>query len=140
MFRDIRIFCSISYFQDLSLDHSSISMLDEDELIEDVPPSSPFRRGGVSSGSLKAKKKTEIIPKDTRSKESLSRVFNTNLFFSHLDADERDEISDAMFRQTAAPGDVIIKQGEEGDNFYIIDLVDITKNFNWSILSSKHFY
>ena len=97
-------------------------MLDEDDL-EDVPPSSPFRRGGVSSGSLKAKKKTEVIPKDTRSKESLTRVFNTNLFFSHLDTEERDDISDAMFRQTAVPGDVIIKQGEEGDNFYIIDMV-----------------
>ena len=99
-------------------------MLDEDDL-DEVPPPSPFRRGGVSNGSLKAKKKTEVevIPKDTRSKESLTRVFNTNLFFSHLDADERDDISDAMFRQTAAPGDVIITQGEEGDNFYIIDMV-----------------
>ena len=111
-------------------------MLDEDDLDDDVPPPSPFRRSGISSGSLKTKKKTEVIPKDTRSKESLSRVFNTNLFFSHLDADERDEISDAMFRQTAAPGDVIIKQGEEGDNFYIIDMVRFIKN-SLKILAKK---
>ena len=86
------------------------------------------RRGGISSGSLKVKKKSaksEAIPKDHRSKESLTRVFNTNLFFSHLDAEERSEISDAMFRQTASAGDVIITQGDEGDNFYIIDVVRI---------------
>ena len=100
-----------------------MSALNEDEL-DFVPPASPFRRGGFSSGSLRSKKsKAEIIPKDQRSRESLTRVFNTNLFFSHLDANERNEICDAMFRQSADAGDVIIKQGDEGDNFYIIDMV-----------------
>ena len=42
---------------------------------------------------------------------------------SHLDADERAEISDAMFRQTAAAGEVIIQQGDAGETFYIIDTV-----------------
>jgi len=111
--------------QDLTPDHSSMSALNEDEL-DFVPPASPFRRGGFSSGSLRSKKSNaEIIPKDQRSRESLTRVFNTNLFFSHLDANERNEICDAMFRQTADAGDVIIKQGDEGDNFYIIDMGEV---------------
>ena len=47
------------------------------------------------------------------------------LYCSHLDADERAEISDAMFRQTAAAGEVIIQQGDAGETFYIIDTVGI---------------
>ena len=86
----------------------------------------PHRRGGISSGSVHSennKKKTEKIPKDQRSRDSLSRVFNTNIFFSHLDSGERSEICDALVQLTAQPGDVIIRQGDEGDTFYIIDLV-----------------
>ena len=84
------------------------------------------RRGGISSGSVHCEsnnKKTEKIPKDQRSRDSLSRVFNTNIFFSHLDSEERSEICDALVQLSAKPGDVIIRQGDEGDTFYIIDLV-----------------
>ena len=45
----------------------------------------------------------------------------TQVLFSHLDEVERSEIFDAMFPSFARPGDQIIKQGEEGDNFYIVD-------------------
>ena len=86
----------------------------------------PHRRGGISSGSVTSEnnnKKTEKIPKDQRSRDSLSRVFNTNIFFSHLDSEERSEICDALVQLTVQPGDVIIRQGDEGDTFYIIDLV-----------------
>ena len=48
---------------------------------------------------------------------------NTNIFFSHLDSEERSEICDALVQLSAQPGDVIIRQGDEGDTFYIIDLV-----------------
>ena len=88
----------------------------------------PHRRGGISSGSVQCEnnnKKTEKIPKDQRSRDSLSRVFNTNIFFSHLDSEERSEICDALVQLSAQPGDVIIRQGDEGDTFYIIDLVMI---------------
>ena len=87
---------------------------------------SSHRRGGISSGSVHCEnnnKKTEKIPKDQRSRDSLSRVFNTNIFFSHLDSEERSEICDALVQLSAQPGDVIIRQGDEGDTFYIIDLV-----------------
>ena len=70
------------------------------------------RRGGISSGSLEVREggvKSEKIPKDKRSRDSLSRVFNTNLFFSHLDREERSEISDALVQVTAQAGDVIIR-------------------------------
>ena len=56
---------------------------------------------------------------------ALSRAIAKNVLFSHLDELERKDIFDAMFLTSAMPGDVIIKQGDEGDNFYIIDLVNI---------------
>ena len=82
-----------------STDGSSMSStLDEDEASdasteykclqysEHAPPPSPFRRGGISSASLdtegrEAAVRKPSIPKDRRSRESLTRVFNTNLFF-----------------------------------------------------------
>ena len=70
------------------------------------------RRGGVSSGSLEVienKRKSEKIPKDQRSRDSISRIFNNNLFFSHLDSEERTEITDALVQETAEPGDLIIR-------------------------------
>ena len=84
---------------DLSPDGSSMSsMLDKDDdsdasteykglqYSEHAPPPSPFRRGGISSGSLEMEGREGAvrkpsIPKDRRSRESLTRVFNTNLFF-----------------------------------------------------------
>ena len=35
----------------------------------------------------------------------------------------RSDIFDAMFPSSAMPGEMIIQQGDEGDNFYIIDQV-----------------
>merc|ERR1712158_167534 len=43
----------------------------------------------------------------------------------HLDENERSDIFDAMFPVNAMPGEVIIQQGDEGDNFYIIDTGEV---------------
>ena len=61
-------------------------------------------------------------------KQHFSEIFqfpfttqNLQVLFSHLDEVERCEIFDAMFPAFARPGHEIIKQGDEGDNFYIVD-------------------
>ena len=56
---------------------------------------------------------------------SLSKAIAKNVLFSHLDENERSDIFDAMFPVNAMPGEVIIEQGDEGDNFYIIDTGDV---------------
>ena len=53
--------------------------------------------------------------------DSLAKAAGKNVLFSHLDENERMDIFDAMFPVNALPGEVIIHQGDEGDNFYIID-------------------
>merc|ERR1712029_940300 len=61
---------------------------------------------------------------------SLENAIAKNVLFSHLDDSERSDIFDAMFAKEANEGEVIIQQGDEGDNFYIIDqgCVDIYVN------------
>lgn len=61
-----------------------------------------------------------------------------NLLFAHLDADEQKAIFDAMFPVEKKEGETIIEQGEEGDNFYVIDSgeVDVFVN-NEFVLSIK---
>ena len=56
---------------------------------------------------------------------SLSKAIAKNVLFSHLDENERSDIFDAMFPVSAIPGEVIIQQGDEGDNFYIIDTGEV---------------
>ena len=56
---------------------------------------------------------------------ALSKAIAKNVLFSHLDENERSDIFDAMFPVNALPGEVIIQQGDEGDNFYIIDTGEV---------------
>ena len=67
----------------------------------------------------------QVIPKDYKTMASLSKAIAKNVLFSHLDENERSDIFDAMFPYSAIPGEIIINQGNEGDNFYIIDQVPI---------------
>ena len=76
---------------------------------------------------------------------SLSKAIAKNVLFSHLDENERSDIFDAMFPVNAMPGEVIIQQGDEGDNFYIIDTGDVevsyqnTKYFKYKITFENNF-
>lgn len=52
---------------------------------------------------------------------ALSKAIAKNVLFSHLDENERSDIFDAMFPVNCLQGEAIIQQGDEGDNFYVID-------------------
>ena len=76
----------------------------------------------------------QVVPKDFKTMASLSKAIAKNVLFSHLDENERSDIFDAMFPVSAIPGEVIINQGDEGDNFYIIDTGEVEVNNRESIL------
>jgi cAMP-dependent protein kinase regulator len=44
-----------------------------------------------------------------------------SILFQHLDNNQLNIITDAMFPVKHEDGDVIIKQGDDGDNFYLVD-------------------
>lgn len=64
---------------------------------------------------------------------ALSKAIAKNVLFSHLDENEQSDIFDAMFPVTCAASEDIIKQGDEGDNFYVIDQGEVEVNdlFEW---------
>jgi len=43
------------------------------------------------------------------------------LLFRSLDSQQLNEVLDAMFERKVEAGDYIIKQGDDGDNFYVVD-------------------
>merc|ERR1719284_37114 len=83
------------------------------------------RRGAISAEPIREEDiesyVKKVVPKDYKTMASLSKAIAKNVLFSHLDENERMDIFDAMFPVNALPGEVIIHQGDEGDNFYIID-------------------
>jgi len=87
------------------------------------------RRGAISAEPITeedvATYVKKVVPKDYKTMASLSKAIAKNVLFSHLDENERSDIFDAMFPVSAIPGEVIIQQGDEGDNFYIIDFGEV---------------
>lgn len=86
-----------------------------------------------------------VIPKDDETQKQLRNAMCKNVLFAHLDNDEQKAIFDAMFPVEKKAGETIIEQvrfypkyllnhetfqGEEGDNFYVIDsgTVDVFVN------------
>lgn len=83
------------------------------------------RRGGISAEPVTEEDATsyvkKVVPKDYKTMAALSKAIAKNVLFSHLDENERSDIFDAMFPVTHLLGENIIQQGDEGDNFYVID-------------------
>lgn len=74
-----------------------------------------------------------MVPKDYKTMAALQKAIGKNVLFAHLDENERSDIFDAMFPVNALPGEVIIQQNDEGDNFYIMDQgeVEVRSKKRW---------
>ncbi|KAL3767284.1 hypothetical protein ACHAW5_002087 [Stephanodiscus triporus] len=69
----------------------------------------------VADSELKVIKKTEAEA------ARISTILKNNLFLSHLDEHQTKTIREAMFCVEKSDGEVIINQGDKGDNFYCIE-------------------
>ncbi|KAK7591078.1 hypothetical protein V9T40_002691 [Parthenolecanium corni] len=103
---------------------------DEQEDLSPLPshcqqPPSSRRRGAISAEPVSEEDATsyvkKVVPKDYKTMAALAKAIAKNVLFSHLDENERSDIFDAMFPVTFLAGETIIQQGDEGDNFYVID-------------------
>ena len=52
--------------------------------------------------------------------QALERAFENNILLRSCDEDQRSHIFDAMAEQIFVKNDVIIKQGDPGNFFYVI--------------------
>ncbi|MBN3300630.1 KAP0 kinase, partial [Amia calva] len=111
----------------------------EDEI---SPPTNAVLMARQRRGAFSAEVYTEedaasyvrtVIPKDYKTMAALAKAIEKNVLFAHLDDNERSDIFDAMFSVTYIAGETVIKQGDEGDNFYVIDQgeMDVYVNNEW---------
>ncbi|EYC42410.1 hypothetical protein Y032_0532g3041 [Ancylostoma ceylanicum] len=106
---------------------------DDDDIMIEPPKRTGGRRTGISAEPIKeddTEYKKVVIPKDEATRKSLEAAMSKNLLFAHLEEDEAKTMFDAMFPVEKQAGETIIEQGEEGDNFYVIDkgVVDVYVN------------
>lgn len=63
-----------------------------------------------------------VHAKEPGLRERLDVALGKNTLFSSIDPEVKTVIFDAMFERSFQAGDVIIHQGEEGDNFYVVEV------------------
>ncbi|ETI34069.1 hypothetical protein, variant 1 [Phytophthora nicotianae CJ01A1] len=98
------------------------------EIAASVPPPKIMAKGRRTSVSaetidpLSARQFERVVhPKSAEEREGISRMVAENILFKSLDEKQHDIVLDAMFPKEFEPGDIIIKQGDDGDNFYILE-------------------
>ena len=82
------------------------------------------RRNSVSSESANRSDMQAVFPVHEKKPDQELRIFNIiskSILLKHLDAGPIQIVSKAMFEHKVPPGEAIMTQGEDGDNFYIID-------------------
>lgn len=127
------------------VDNSSSSSVHNEDL-DDIPATIPpktlgkTRRGAVSAEPFSEEDATsyvkKVVPKDYKTMAALSKAISKNILFAHLDDNERSDIFDAMFPVVHCAGETIIKQGDEGDNFYIIDSGEVSVYVNNELVTT----
>ena len=65
--------------------------------------------------------KTLIIPKNPTDSALISSAIKANFLFQHLNASQCGAVVDVMREVTVKAGDRVIRQGDRGDRFYVID-------------------
>ena len=115
---------------------------EEDDEMGDLPdlPKNRFtvsRRHSVAAEKYNPEEDTSTEPdvvhkKSDQERDYLHKVVAQIFIFRSLESKQLERVLDAMFSRSVVNGDVIIEQGDDGDNFYIIEsgVYDIHVNKN----------
>lgn len=71
--------------------------------------------------NIKENYKPKLIPKSQSQKDKISQRLNQAFMFSALDEKEKDIVINAMEEKRFKPNEWVIKQGEDGDNLYVVE-------------------
>ncbi|CAG9764139.1 unnamed protein product [Ceutorhynchus assimilis] len=61
-----------------------------------------------------------IFPKSDQQRQCLSEAVKNILLFRALEKEQMNEVLDAMFERKVVKDELVINQGDDGDNFYVI--------------------
>lgn len=61
-----------------------------------------------------------VYPKSDEQRQRLSSAVGNILLFRSLDSEQMNEVLDAMFERIVKKDELVIRQGDDGDNFYVI--------------------
>lgn len=61
-----------------------------------------------------------IFPKSDEQRQRLSEAVRNILLFRALEKEQMNDVLDAMFERKVQKDELVIKQGDDGDNFYVI--------------------
>ncbi|RHY34340.1 hypothetical protein DYB32_001023 [Aphanomyces invadans] len=84
---------------------------------------SPAHQGshGLLSPTADYDVKMHGVPKSPEDLARLERMVQHNFLFAHLTADKLNDVLSVMKRQVVADGDVVIRQHDDGDRFFLVD-------------------
>ncbi|PIK39689.1 hypothetical protein BSL78_23462, partial [Apostichopus japonicus] len=76
-----------------------------------------------------------VYPKSDDQRDRLAKAVKPILLFRALDETQMQDVLDAMFEKKTSRGEHIIDEGDDGDNFYVIDsgTFDILKDINGEV-------
>jgi cAMP-dependent protein kinase regulator len=105
-------------------DHSSVDTnVTATSSINEQPPHRKKRRESIFAEKIDVEADFQLtnIEKNELESSRILQILKSNLFFSHLDENQLNQVVNAMFLVEKKERDIIINQGDDGDNFYIID-------------------
>jgi hypothetical protein len=98
------------------------------------------RRFSISSESyspeLLSQVKTKAIPKSDECRDRLRATITGNTLFRHLTPEELDEVISAMWQINFKAGETIIREGDDGDNMYVIEQGDLDVLYSNEIVAT----
>lgn len=101
----------------------------EDEYSEEVVSQKKEKTVGRTSVSAevygkfnkKENFKAKVVPKTADQKHHIALRLNQAFMFSALDDKEKESVINAMEEKKVKAGEWVIKQGEDGDNLYVVE-------------------
>jgi cAMP-dependent protein kinase regulator len=118
-------------------DHGSEEKDDIDDILHEMPKMRPGgRRQSVAAEKYNPEDDADVPKvyheKTQQERDYLHECVKDIFLFRALDKKQIDDVIDAMFCRKVSPNDVIIEQGDDGDNFYVIE------NGDYDIIVNKN--
>jgi len=98
------------------------------------------RRFSVSSESYHpehfANLSVRLLPKTDEQMQRLMATVKENVLFKHLENARVQDVVNAMWEVSYGPGMVVIKQGDDGDNMYVIEQGELEVLYSGEVVST----